>query len=67
MLNTTGLTTREVEILGLIATGATNREAADALVISEGTVKNHLSNIFSRLGLRDRTQAVMYAREHGLF
>jgi len=61
-----GLTNREVEILRLIATGATNREVADSLVISEGTVKNHLSNIFSRLGLRDRTQAVMYAREHGL-
>jgi DNA-binding NarL/FixJ family response regulator len=66
MLNTTGLTNREIEILRLIATGATNREVADSLVISEGTVKNHLSNIFSRLGLRDRTQAVMYAREHGL-
>ena len=61
-----GLTNREVEILRLIATGATNREVADYLVISEGTVKNHLSNIFSRLGLRDRTQAVMYARERGL-
>jgi len=53
-------------VLRLIATGATNREVADALVISEGTVKNHLSNIFSRLGLRDRTQAVMFARERGL-
>ncbi|HKF36420.1 MAG TPA: response regulator transcription factor [Ktedonobacteraceae bacterium] len=61
-----GLTNREREILRLIARGATNREVADALVISEGTVKNHLSNIFSRLGLRDRTQAVMYARERGL-
>jgi DNA-binding NarL/FixJ family response regulator len=61
-----GLTNREVEILRLIATGATKREVADYLVISEGTVKNHLSNIFSRLGLRDRTQAVMYARERGL-
>ena len=65
-LNAAGLTNREVEILRLIATGATNREVADQLVISEGTVKNHLSNIFSRLGLRDRTQAVMYARERGL-
>jgi DNA-binding NarL/FixJ family response regulator len=61
-----GLTNREVEILRLIARGATNREVADSLVISEGTVKNHLSNIFGRLGLRDRTQAVMYARERGL-
>ena len=65
-LATAGLTNREIEVLRLIATGATNREVADALVISEGTVKNHLSNIFGRLGLRDRTQAVMYAREHGL-
>ncbi|GHO46956.1 DNA-binding response regulator [Ktedonospora formicarum] len=60
------LTKREIEILRFIATGATNREIAECLVISEGTVKNHLSNVFSRLGLRDRTQAVMYARERGL-
>jgi DNA-binding NarL/FixJ family response regulator len=66
VLEAAGLTSREVEVLRLIATGATNREVADYLVISEGTVKNHLSTIFSRLGLRDRTQAVMYAREHGL-
>ena len=66
LLDANGLTNREIEVLRLIATGATNREVADALVISEGTVKNHLSNIFSRLGLRDRTQAVMYARERGL-
>lgn len=65
-LEAASLTNREVEVLRLIARGATNREVADYLVISEGTVKNHLSNIFSRLGLRDRTQAVMYAREHGL-
>nr|WP_236038786.1 LuxR C-terminal-related transcriptional regulator [Ktedonobacter robiniae] len=39
---------------------------AERLVISEGTVKNHLANLFSRLGLRDRTQAVLYAREHEL-
>lgn len=60
------LTNREIEVLRFIATGATNREIAEHLVISEGTVKNHLSNMFSRLGLRDRTQAVMYARERGL-
>jgi len=66
VLTTAGLTNREIEVLRLVATGATNREVADALVISEGTVKNHLSNIFSRLGLRDRTQAVMFARERGL-
>ncbi len=60
------LTRREREILHLIATGATNREVAEHLTISEGTVKNHLARLFSRLGLRDRTQAVIYAREHDL-
>jgi len=60
------LTVRELEVLRLIATGATNREIADRLVISEGTVKNHISNILSRLQLRDRTQAAVYAREAGL-
>ncbi|MDQ2906155.1 MAG: response regulator transcription factor [Chloroflexota bacterium] len=59
------LTGREVEVLRLIAKGATNREIAEHLVISEGTVKNHISNILSRLGLRDRTQAAIYARESG--
>jgi DNA-binding NarL/FixJ family response regulator len=60
------LTRREREILHLIATGATNREVAEHLIISEGTVKNHLAHLFNRLGLRDRTQAVIYAHEHGL-
>jgi DNA-binding NarL/FixJ family response regulator len=60
------LTDREAEVLQLIATGATNREIAEQLVISEGTVKNHVSNILSRLGLRDRTQAAIFAREHRL-
>ncbi len=60
------LTEREVEVLRLIATGATNREIAEELVISEGTVKNHVSNILSRLGLRDRTQAAIYARDKNL-
>lgn len=60
------ITAREVEVLRLIARGATNREIAQHLVISEGTVKNHISNILNRLGLRDRTQAAIYAREHGL-
>jgi DNA-binding NarL/FixJ family response regulator len=59
------VTGREVEVLRLIAKGATNREIAEQLVISEGTVKNHISNILSRLGLRDRTQAAIYARENG--
>jgi DNA-binding NarL/FixJ family response regulator len=60
------LTEREVEVLQLIATGATNREIAEQLVVSEGTVKNHVSNILSRLGLRDRTQAAIFARENNL-
>jgi DNA-binding NarL/FixJ family response regulator len=64
--NAPDLTSREIEVLRLIAQGATNREIAESLVISEGTVKNHISNILSRLGLRDRTQAAIYARENDL-
>ena len=60
------LTERELEVLRLIGTGATNREIADRLVVSEGTVKNHVSSILGRLGLRDRTQAALYAHQHGL-
>lgn len=60
------LTERELEVLRLISAGCTNREIADQLVVSEGTVKNHVSNILGRLGLRDRTQAALYAHEHGL-
>jgi DNA-binding NarL/FixJ family response regulator len=60
------LTIREVEVLRLVAAGSTNREIAERLYLSEGTVKNHISRILSRLGLRDRTQAAIYARDHGL-
>jgi DNA-binding NarL/FixJ family response regulator len=60
------LTMREREVLRLVAAGATNREIAKRLYLSEGTVKNHVSHILSRLGLRDRTQAALYARAHGL-
>ncbi len=60
------LTSRELDVLRLIATGATNREIAQQLSISEGTVKNHVSNILSRLGLRDRIQAALFAHKHKL-
>ena len=60
------LTSRELEVLRLLATGATNREIADQLVVSEGTVKNHVSSILNRLGLRDRVQAALYAHKHQL-
>ncbi|ONI84424.1 DNA-binding response regulator [Actinosynnema sp. ALI-1.44] len=60
------LTARETDVLRLIASGATNREIASRLFLSEGTVKNHISRILGRLGLRDRTQAAIYARDHGL-
>lgn len=62
----TDLSEREREVLRLIARGATNREIANHLIISEGTVKNHVSHILSRLNLRDRTQAALYARDVGL-
>lgn len=59
------LSDREREILRLIAKGSTNREIADALFITEGTVKNHVTNILSKLEVRDRTQAALKARELG--
>jgi DNA-binding NarL/FixJ family response regulator len=60
------LSTRETEILRLVAQGLANREIARQLHLSEGTVKNHISRILDRLGLRDRTQAALYARDHGI-
>jgi DNA-binding NarL/FixJ family response regulator len=60
------LTEREREILALLARGASNREISETLYIAGGTVKNHLSNILSKLGVRDRTQAALKARELGL-
>ncbi|WP_309732930.1 response regulator transcription factor [Chamaesiphon sp. OTE_75_metabat_556] len=58
------LTPRELEILKLIAAGANNREIAGQLYISEGTVKNHVTNILNRLGVRDRTQAAILAKTY---
>jgi DNA-binding NarL/FixJ family response regulator len=60
------LSTRELEILRLLAGGATNREIALQLFIAEGTVKNHVTNIFSKLDVTDRTRAAIKARELGL-
>jgi DNA-binding NarL/FixJ family response regulator len=59
------LTRREVEVLRLMAGGYSNREIATALGTAEGTVKNHASSILSKLGVRDRTRAVLKALEHG--
>ena len=60
------LSERELEILRLIATGHSNREIADALFLAEGTVKNHVTSILSKLHARDRTQAAIKARDTGL-
>jgi DNA-binding NarL/FixJ family response regulator len=60
----TQLTPREREILLLIAEGSSNREIAQQLYISERTVRNHVTSILGQLGLRDRTQAAIYAQKH---
>ena len=60
------LSDREQEILALIATGATNREIGNQLFLAEGTVKNHVTNVLGKLGVRDRTQAALKAKEMGL-
>lgn len=60
------LSSREIEVLKLLAAGASNREIADTLVLAEGTVKNHVSNILSKLHAENRTQAANMARKRGL-
>jgi DNA-binding CsgD family transcriptional regulator len=61
-----GLSAREVEVLRLVARGRTNREVAEALVLSERTVINHLSHIFAKTGAGNRAGATAFAFEHGL-
>ncbi len=63
---TEALSERELDILRLMAEGDSNKEIAAALYIAEGTVKNHVTNVLGKLGVRDRTQAVLRARGLGL-
>ncbi len=65
-LITDKLTDREVEILTLMTRGLSNNDLAEKLFLSEGTVRNHVSAILSKLGVSDRTQAVVIAMQHGL-
>ncbi len=64
--NAFGLTEREREVLRAIAQGHTNAEIAEALVVSEATVKTHVNHIFAKLGARDRAQAILLAQRHHL-
>jgi DNA-binding NarL/FixJ family response regulator len=61
---TADLTEREREVLGLVGRGLANKQIARALGIREGTVKAHLTNVFQRIGVRDRTSAALWARTH---
>ena len=59
-----GLTEREIELIRLVSQGLNNKEISEALFLSEGTVKNNISTILSKLALRDRTQLVIFAYDH---
>ena len=61
-----GLTTREAQVLSLIADGLTNAQIASRLYVSEATIKTHINHIFAKAGVRDRAQAVAYAHSHHL-
>lgn len=60
------LSEREMEIAGMMVQGFTNRQISSALYISEGTVRNYISGIYSKIGISERTRAVLYFQEHGL-
>jgi DNA-binding CsgD family transcriptional regulator len=62
----TGLSFRELDVLRLLAAGKSNQQIAEALVISSNTVRRHVSNIFDKTGAANRTEAALYARDHGL-
>jgi DNA-binding NarL/FixJ family response regulator len=62
----TGLTERELEVLREMATGASNAEIAQKLLVSEATVKTHVSAVFLKLGVRDRAGAIVFAYQHGI-
>jgi DNA-binding NarL/FixJ family response regulator len=61
-----GLTPREAEVLSLIATGMSNREIAEHLVVSEGTVKSHINHLLAKINARDRAQTITFAYQRGL-
>jgi DNA-binding NarL/FixJ family response regulator len=60
------LTPREFDVFRLLAVGYDNKEIAEKLFLTEGTVRNHVSNIYSKLDLKDRVQVMKYAIEHGV-
>ena len=61
-----GLSAREIEVMRLLAAGRSNQQIADELVISLNTVRRHVSNIFDKTGVANRTEAAVYARDHGI-
>jgi DNA-binding NarL/FixJ family response regulator len=61
-----GLSDREVEVLRLVAAGSSNREVAEALVISPRTAEHHVQHIYAKIGVSTRAAAAMFAMQHGL-